>query len=716
MNVQNTKNEIYFNFSYFALRLLGKGLYSNAWTAIAELVANGFDAKANNVKIYINAANKEKSVIEIFDDGYGMGYDDLASKYTLIGKDKRDDDTLDEETKKQLMGRKGIGKLAALYLSKKYYLISKTEKESSAWCLDALNVKDSDMPKLDRIDANKIKIESDLYWKENETGTMIKLTDVDLRNFGVQSLKGLKARLADFFLDDYLEDKMQVAFLTYQGEPIKFENVKKEIAFKNMYAFFDNTASNFRDKIQKNLIFRSDVDVVKNKLRDVIVFDENKFPNTAGEQCFFLADGTKTKEEIQYKVEGWIGIHSTIDKQTANENDSHYLRNKVYNPNKLRLYVRKKLAVENFLDYLHNTQAFSNYIEGEISFDVLDDDRLPDIATSNRQGFDEESDRVQLLIEILKPIVGSLIRERVKIGEEIKNEEKAYYDELRRKEEERAELEHKAHEKEAKAREQAEQARDEAYKQKKEQEERADAAEADLHSEKKRNTFLLENLSIDKIELAEKFHLLKIDLDAIKKKIAWLVLRKQKGKLTPDVLWDSIKFISLSVERMNAVLAYALKAKFNTEDETISDDLSSFIFDYCMNVLKPIHKTIDISVIDKTNQFFVIEFSPQDIGAILENVVSNSEKFNANSIVIILSNDENQYKIDIVDDGEGLDRKIIRNTDELFEFGKGFTDAGSGVGLYHIKDIVNNKLNGSVSINKERTDGFELNIRIKNEL
>ena len=52
--MQNTENTIYFNFSYFALKLLGKGLYSNHWTAISELVANGLDAQANCVKIYIN--------------------------------------------------------------------------------------------------------------------------------------------------------------------------------------------------------------------------------------------------------------------------------------------------------------------------------------------------------------------------------------------------------------------------------------------------------------------------------------------------------------------------------------------------------------------------------------------------------------------------------------------------------------------------------------
>ena len=712
MNPKNTENEIYFNFSYFALRLLGKGLYSNPWTAIAELVANGFDAKADNVKIYINAANKEKSVIEIFDNGYGMGYDDLEKKYTLIGKDKRDDNTLDEETRKQLMGRKGIGKLAALYLSKKYYLISKTEKEKSAWCLNALNVKDSDVPKLDRVDAEKIKIETKSFWNKNKTGTMVKLTDVDLRNFGVQSLKGLKARLSDFFLVDSLTGKMEVAFLTHREQTIAFEKVEKEIAYRNMYALFDNSTLDLKTKLRKTLQFRSEVESVKEKQRNVLIFDKQKFVNISGERCFLLEDGTKTENGIPYKLEGWIGIHSTIDKETATKNDPHYLKNKVYNPNQLRLYVRKKLAVENFLDYLQNTQAFSNYIEGEISFDVLDDDRLPDIATSNRQGFDEDSDRVQLLIEILKPIVGALIRSRAKIGEEIKKEEEAYYEEQERIAKEKEEAERKRAEQAAQAQKQAESERDKAYYERNEANERADAAEADLHSEKKRNSFLAENITAEKEDFVERFHLLKINLDAIKKKIGILVLKKERNKLNIDELWEAVKFISLTVERMKAVFSYGLKAKFNTEDENIKADLFDFINDYCLNVTAKMHDNIDIHVSINAKNHPIFEFSPQDIGALFENVVSNSEKFKAKEVNIFLQESEGFYLIDIVDDGHGIDKNQIKDTDSLFDFGKGFTASGSGVGLYHVKKIVKDKFHGNISINTAKPSGFELNIRI----
>lgn len=712
MNEQNknTDDKIYFSLSYYALNLLGKGLYSNAWTAIAELVANGFDAKANNVKIYINAANKEKSVIEIFDDGFGMGYDDLASKYTLIGRDKRDDATLDEETRSKLMGRKGIGKLAALYLSKKYYLISKTEKEYSAWCLNAFGVKDSDVPRLDKININEIEIETNQYWKKNKTGTMIKLTDVDLRNFGFQSLKGLKARLADFFLEDYLEDKMQVAFLTYRGEPIKFENVRKEIAFKNMYAFFDNTVFGYKDKLQTSLPIRSPIDVVEKKRRKVVILDSKSFFNISGEQCFLLQNGTKSEKGIPYKLDGWIGIHSTIEKEFANKNDPCYLKNKVYNPNKLRLYVRKKLAVENFLDYLHSTQTFSNYIEGEISFDILDNDNLPDVATSNRQGFEEDSDRIKLLVEILNPIVNALIKQRKIIANEVKDEEQAYYAEQERIAKEKEEEERRRAEKAEQARQKAEAERDKVYNEKKEQEERADAAEADLHSEKKRNSFLMENLSLEQKDFAKRLHQVGINLNTINSTIETLTLEKKKNSLSFDDLWDAIKEISYYAKRMESILSYAVRAKFNTEDEKITADLFAFISDYCNTI---INKKLVIKVSNKDSLSSLRRFAPQDIGVILDNIESNSKKAHAKNLFINIKEDSNFYILEFIDDGIGLDRKKIKDINSLFEFGKGFTENGSGVGLYHIKNIVEQDFKGYVSIDEKYIGGFKLVIGVK---
>lgn len=65
VNSKNTDNAIYFDFSYAALKLLGKNLYSNAANAISELVANGLDAKAKNVYVYIDMSDKEHSIIRV---------------------------------------------------------------------------------------------------------------------------------------------------------------------------------------------------------------------------------------------------------------------------------------------------------------------------------------------------------------------------------------------------------------------------------------------------------------------------------------------------------------------------------------------------------------------------------------------------------------------------------------------------------------------------
>ena len=443
------------------------------------------------------------------------------------------------------------------------------------------------------------------------------------------------------------------------------------------------------------------------------VFDENKFPNTAGKQCFLLADGTKTREEIQYKLEGWIGIHSTIDKQTASENDNHYLKNKVYNPNKLRLYVRKKLAVENFLDYLHNTQAFSNYIEGEISFDVLDDDRLPDIATSNRQGFEEESDRVQLLIEILKPIVGSLIRERVKIGEEIKKEEKDFYDEQERIAREKEAAERMRAEHAEQAQQKAETERDKAYYERNEANDRANAAEADLNSEKKRNNFLMENLSAEQIDFAKKLHQVGINLNTINSTIETLTFEKKNDSLSFDDLWDGLKEISYYTNRIEAILSYAIRAKFNTEDEKITADLFAFISDYCNTIINEKNKKLVINVSNKKSLSSIRRFAPQDIGVILDNIESNSKKAHAKNLCINITEDSKFYILEFIDDGNGLDRKKIKDINSLFEFGKGFTENGSGVGLYHIKNIVEQDFKGYVSIDEKYTGGFKLIMGVK---
>lgn len=715
--MQNSDNIIYFNFSYFALRLLGKGLYSNHWTAIAELVANGLDAQADNVKIYINMIDKKNSIIEILDNGTGMNYGDLSEKYALIGKDKREDGELTDEIKKQVMGRKGIGKLAALYLSNKYYLISKTENEKeSAWCLDASNVKDSDIPHLDRCDTKDVGIECQDEWGKFKTGTMIHLTNVDLTNFGVKTLEGLKARLADFYLTELLNGQIEVCVLVNERDARKFQAIEKSIAFKNFYAFFNNTQIDFDDRLSSGVQIVTSVEAISNKKRPVIKIDSEQF-KVSGKQFFHKGNGELTQRELEYSMSGWIGIHTSIKKEDAILNDPDYLKNKAYRPNQLRLYVRKKLAVENFLDYIKNTQAFSNYIEGEISFDILDDNELGDIATSNRQGFVEDDERVLLLIDILKPIINYLIRARIKIANQIHNEVEMYYAEeqakveaeRKREEEQRKKAEAEALRIEAEKRRAIEE-KEAAEEESKKQKERADKLNVDLGSEKKRNYFLVDSMDEKQVDFAKRLHMLKINTATMQKTIKNGVMKLQRGRFKEEDAWEWLKKMSYLALRIQAVLEYGAAASFNTKEEYVVGDVFSFIKEYCDKILVRNQEiVVETKIVENCD--FQIRFVPQDVIIIIDNVVSNSIKHKAKKVQIILDGNESEAKIDFIDDGRGIDSNIV-DVDELFEFGKGFTQTGTGVGLYHIKDIVVNKLHGTVKIDSEPGKGFTLQIRI----
>lgn len=715
INNRNTSDAIYFNFSYAALKLLGKNLYNNAANAISELVANGLDAKAKNVYVYIDMSDKEHSIIEIIDDGIGMDYADLARKYVWIGRNKRNDADLLEDEKKNVMGRKGIGKLAALYLSNNYYILTKKEANNNVdqWQINLSKYDDSDFPKLDRVN-EEIILENNDIWKQMRHGTAIALNNVDLRRNGAKRIEALKRVFADFYLIDELSSNIFVAVKTDKKQNIRFEKVEKFVAFENLYAMYDNTDSCQHKKMRKSIAFwwASKYPHIGNKERETILWRKEDF-QYKGKKEFKKENGELIEKE--YELVGWIGVHATIESKNAV--DEKFIRNDIYQPNKLRIYVRNKLAVADFFEMHPSTQTMSNYVEGDITFNILDDDDLPDIATSSRQDFLDD-ERVELLISLLDPIVNAMFKERNEIGKKIRSENEEYEEYLRQQEEDKRRKEEEARQKaEEKARE-AEQKKAEAEKKQKEAEKekqlavnRAEKLSINLGSEKKRNHFLVNSLDDDQLNFAKRLHMIRINATTIAKVVKNNVNKLKRGKFKEEDAWNLLKKISYLNSRMQAVLEYSAMAKFNTKEEFIEDNLFDFIEEYCENILAQ-DEDIEVEVLRKDEKGVNIRFIPQDIAVILDNVISNSIKYNATLLKIVLNKDGNSYTIDFIDNGDGLDPSI-EDVRELFEFGKGYTFTGTGVGLYHIKSIVEEELKGTVDINLEETKGFALRVRFE---
>lgn len=706
----NTNDAIYFNFSYTALKMLGKNLYNNPLSAVAELVANGIDAKAKDIYVYIDMSDKQHATIEIIDNGTGMSYDDLAEKYVWVGRNKRQDETLSSEDKEVIMGRKGIGKLAALYLSSRYYIFSKKDNAESRWLLNVAAYQNSDFPKLDRLSSSKT-IASQAIWAKNKSGTAIILENVDLRRTGSKKIEGLKRNLSDYYLIDAIDTKIWVAVITKKGQGIEFDSVKKAVAYKNFYAMYDNTDYNIAEKMRDSISFTwlSQFEHIKNEERMTIVLPTSQFV-TSGEADFQREDGIKTKKK--YELKGWIGIHATIEAKDAV--DENFIRNEIYHPNKLRIYVRNKLAVANYFDMRESTQTMANYIEGEISFDILDDDDLPDIATSSRQDFLDD-ERVEKLIEIVDPIVNTLFKLRNKLGQQIRAENNKHIEELKeierkkKEEAEKAQLEAErlAREELAK-RELAEQKAQQSLQKAQEEERKRLLAEREKNFAKNQTYFLEKQLSGDDKTRAYNTHVIKSNANNINDNLVSLLEEHPECK---DV--EEIKAISIADQKILTAVKYYNSVMYGLENKIITGNILKFIKDYVEEVLKKEYLRIDVLIADPIDCLF--SFPPQDLTTSLENIFSNALKHEANKLQIGFSREGNCIIIRFSNNGARLPENCDRK--QLFEFGYSTTSEsgvaiGTGVGLYQIYDLIVKDLGGNVDIFNDQENGVTLEIKI----
>ncbi len=97
------------------VRHLGLQMYSGTVPAVAELIANSWDAdsKRVDVDLPLDEPVTENSEVRVTDDGLGMTFDDVNEAYLVLGRDRRiAASSAYTKDGRRVMGRKGIGKLA----------------------------------------------------------------------------------------------------------------------------------------------------------------------------------------------------------------------------------------------------------------------------------------------------------------------------------------------------------------------------------------------------------------------------------------------------------------------------------------------------------------------------------------------------------------------------------------------------------------------------
>lgn len=107
------------------LEHLGSQLYKRRDAAIAELIANSWDAEATTAAVVVPEPaeyDPKSSEITLTDSGLGMSPAQVEDQYLVIGRNRREDQP--NPSGRKVMGRKGIGKLAGFGIATEVELIT----------------------------------------------------------------------------------------------------------------------------------------------------------------------------------------------------------------------------------------------------------------------------------------------------------------------------------------------------------------------------------------------------------------------------------------------------------------------------------------------------------------------------------------------------------------------------------------------------------------
>lgn len=137
----NSEQAFRMQFDIGTIKHLGLQMYSTLPSVIGELVANGWDANATEVRIEMPEDPIDQSVSEITiqDNGLGMSDEDIREKYMIVGRDRRRSDGIDETPppfQRKVMGRKGIGKFSAFGIAKEMEVESVRDGKTSRFTMN----------------------------------------------------------------------------------------------------------------------------------------------------------------------------------------------------------------------------------------------------------------------------------------------------------------------------------------------------------------------------------------------------------------------------------------------------------------------------------------------------------------------------------------------------------------------------------------------------
>ena len=218
--------------------------------------------------------------------------------------------------------------------------------------------------------------------------------------------------------------------------------------------------------------------------------------------------------------------------------------------------------------------------------------------------------------------------------------------------------------------------------------------------EKERNQFLIAASSLDQDTILNLHHQILMHASDVHIGIKRMMRKLRKGATVSLDQWiDFLEHVSFRNSQILTASRFATKGGYKQQSARIESDLCVYIRDY-ITTISTLWAPSGFSVhVQPDGRRFQRTFRPIEIGIVIDNLVMNAAKARARNILFILHVGKGQkprLSITVTDDGIGWHASFAP-LERAFEKGVTTTD-GSGLGLFHVKQVVEGRLGGLVTL------------------
>ena len=738
--------------------VIGRELISDKYIAVFEIVKNSYDAGATHVTITYKKNEDDEYTFAIEDDGEGMNYNDIKQKWLFVAysgkKEKNRSESYVDKMTRHFAGAKGIGRFSCDRLGSNLKLFSKKKNEEET------HVVNVDWNKFEVDDKNEFVNIPVLYRTEKGSilqkkhGTMLLVSNLR-EEWNRNDLLSLKRYLMKLISPDFNNDEKNFSIeLIVPNEKDNDDKVREK-----------EGVNVWRDTV--NGIVKNDIlEQIDIKTTGIVVdIDENgKTISTKlsdrGVEVFTLKEKNRDYFELKDIHTSIFYLNSiakaSFTKQMGGVRPKDYGSVFIYK-NGFRVNPYGDPELDFFSIDRRKAQGYKRFlgtreIMGRISIVGNDTDFME--TSSRNHGFIKtpaveklEEFFIRKVLTVLEKYVVNLIA----WGEPLKNQnnhiispeeinaqiisqfitnvnpddvvEVKYNKNLLSKNNKQStnlyeivgRLEKYAKKSEneefrmlAKKAKTILQVNEELEQENTEKSQELDRLKRENEAREKQ-VFFLENANDQNVEnLLNGMHSIYTLADANKGNLADCMDLLKKDKIS-DEAYDILVDIFQVNAKIHKLADLAFHGNASLENQTVGN-----VFDYVKQYSEKMNYLRMPLYLKENGDLKNCRFNPSSLGIVIDNIISNSQKNEANKIDILFSDEEKTVLISFIDDGLGLDAKL--NAADLFKrgFSANSRKKGFGMGLPQIHDLVE-EMDGSVTIDTDYKKGFKLDIRLQHE-